>query len=45
MVGKVGTVVGVPKSAFGDSDYALVPAFQVVRLMIAKKLKEMGLLS
>ena len=44
VVAKVGTVVGVPKSAFGDSDFALVPVFQVVRLMIAKKLKEMGLL-
>jgi hypothetical protein len=44
VVAKVGTVVGVPKSAFGDSDFALVPAYQVVRLMIAKKLKEMGLL-
>ena len=44
VVAKVGTVVGVPKSAFGDSDFALVPAFQVVRLMIAKKLNEMGLL-
>jgi len=44
VVTTVGTVVGVPKSAFGNSNFAVVPAFQVVRLMIAKIFNEMGLL-
>ena len=43
VVGKVGTVVGVPKSAFGNFNWALVPAFQVVRLMIALTLNQMDL--
>jgi hypothetical protein len=44
VVTTVGTVVGVPKSAFGNSNFAVVPVFQVVRLMIATIFNEMGLL-